>query len=594
MNQLQFYRRLVILNGAVPLLMLVWDAYHGQLGVNSVNYALHVTGILSLVSLFVSLLMTPLRWITGWGGWIAFRRALGLYGFFYSVLHVAIYVGFDRALNVESTLHEIWTRRFLQIGTAAVFLMVPLAVTSTNSMIRIIGSARWKRLHQLAYVVAILGVVHYYLLVKSDVRQPLAFAAVLSLLLLGRFGRHYFELRKAAKKSKHSPSPAKGRDITAVPARPVVAAGEKPPQAWKGELRVSAIFQETHDVKTFRLTSPEGGSLPFAYLPGQFLNLQMMIDGKRVNRSYTIASSPTRSDSCELSIKREPMGQASRYMHDQIRVGDLLKISGPAGKFVFTGHESSAVLLIAGGVGITPVMSILRYLTDRAWSGEIFLLNVVKSDNDLIFRDEIEWLKARFPNLHVCTTLTRCEPNSLWKGERGRASSSLIQRFVPELANIAIFLCGPNPMMDATLDLLINLGVSRSQIKTEAFVSSKARTSRAEEPIKTPSNNHALTNQQSHVIRPVAVTQAKSTMTFARSMIQTEVTSETTVLEAAEASMIELPFECRAGICGQCKTKLIEGNVIMECEDALSASEKANGLILACQSRPLSNIVVDN
>ena len=241
MNQLQFYRLLVILNGAVPLLMLVWDAYHGQLGVNSVNYALHVTGILSLVSLFLSLLMTPLRWISGWGGWIAFRRALGLYGFLYSVLHMAIYVGFDRALNIESTLHEIWTRRFLQIGTAAVFLMVPLAVTSTNSMIRIIGSARWKRLHQLAYVVAILGVVHYYLLVKSDVRQPLAFAAVLSVLLLGRFGRHYFEIGKAAKKGQHSLSPAKARVIAAVPSRPVVAAGEKPRQAWKGELRVSAM-----------------------------------------------------------------------------------------------------------------------------------------------------------------------------------------------------------------------------------------------------------------------------------------------------------------------------------------------------------------
>ena len=128
MNQLQYFRLLVILNGAVPSLILAWDAYRGQLGVNSVNYALHVTGILSLLFLLISLLMTPLRWITGWGGWIAFRRAFGLYGFFYSILHVVIYIGFDRALNVTSALHEIWMRRYLQIGTAAFFLMISTAV----------------------------------------------------------------------------------------------------------------------------------------------------------------------------------------------------------------------------------------------------------------------------------------------------------------------------------------------------------------------------------------------------------------------------------------------------------------------------------
>ena len=107
MNQLQFLRALVVLNGLIPLVMLGWDAYRGQLGANSVNNALHITGILSLVFLFLSLLMSPLRWLTAWGGWAAFRRALGLYGFFYAVVHLVIYVGFDRALSLTSTLHEI-------------------------------------------------------------------------------------------------------------------------------------------------------------------------------------------------------------------------------------------------------------------------------------------------------------------------------------------------------------------------------------------------------------------------------------------------------------------------------------------------------
>ncbi len=602
MNPLQFSRALVILNGAVPLLMLAWDAYRGQLGANSVNNALHVTGTLSLVFLMLSLCMTPLRWVTGWGGWIAFRRALGLYGFFYSAVHVVLYVGFDRALNFSSTVHEIWTRRFLQVGTAAVLLMIPLAVTSTNAMLRWLGSQRWKVLHRSAYLVAILGVVHYYLLVKSDVRQPLAFAAVLAILLGTRFAHHYFELLKAAKKSVKG-SPRLGATGAASPGvTPIVggnaapvgqSAGLKPRTQWKGELKVAAIFQETHDVKTFRLTSVEGNSLPFSYLPGQFLNLQLMIEGKRVNRSYTIASSPTRADACELSIKREPMGHASRFLHDQLNVGDILNVSGPAGKFVFTGKESPTVLLIAGGVGITPVMSILRYLTDRAWSGKIYFLIVAKTEKDLIFRDEIQWLKERFPQLHLCTTLTRAEPESLWTGDQGRATEALFRRFIPELANVPAYVCGPNEMMDHTRDLLLRMGVPDHQIKMEAFGSKKSKSPSSDDFAHEPSENGLKYDAPIDDLGSTDMTNPTRVISFARSMVRSEVNSETSVLEAAEASSIDLPYECRSGICGQCKTRLIEGMVAMDCEDALSSSEKASGWILACQAWPQSNVTVD-
>ena len=153
-------------------------------------------------------------------------------------------------------------------------------------------------------------------------------------------------------------------------------------------------------MRTFRLVSPDGGRLPFDYLPGQYLNVQLNIDGRRVNRSYTIASSPTRCGYCELSIKREDAGIASSYLHRHLHEGDRLRISAPAGRFVFTGEEANSVVLIAGGVGITPLMSITRYLTDRAWSGEIFLLIVARTEDALIFKDELDLLKKRFPNLH--------------------------------------------------------------------------------------------------------------------------------------------------------------------------------------------------
>jgi glycine betaine catabolism B len=587
MSTVAFYRLLVILNGAVPLLMLGWDAYHGQLGANAVNHALHVTGTLALVFLLLALVITPLRWATGWGGWVAFRRALGLYAFFYSIIHLGIYIGLDRALSLSSTFHEIWMRRFLQVGVAAVLLMVPLAGTSTNGMVRRLGAKRWKLLHRAVYLVAALGVLHYYMLVKSDVREPLAFAAVLVVLLGARFGRHYFELLQIARKSTK-----KSASERAVVKAPSIAASSadatKPRQQWKGDLKVAAIFQETAEVKTYRLTAADGGPFPFVYRPGQFLNVQLMIDGKRVNRSYTISSSPTRGEACELSIKREPSGLASRFIHDHLNVGDSLKVSGPAGKFIFTGQEASAVVLISGGVGITPMMSIVRYLTDRAWAGDIYFVNVAKTEESLIFHDELQWLKGRFPRLHVCQTLTRCRPDSMWRGPRGRVTETLLGRFVPNLAGQPIYLCGPNEMMDATRSMLLGLGVANSQIKTEKFGAKKG----AETTTETSSEEQQSDKSNGTPTVPEIAISIK-TIDFAGSMLRTSVSSETSVLEAAEASSIQLPYECRSGICGQCKTRLMEGTVIMDCEDALSPSEKASGLILACQARPLSNLVVD-
>ncbi len=571
MNQLQFLRWLVVFNGLVPLLVLGWDAYQGQLGANSVNYALHVTGILSLIFLVGSLVMTPLRWVSGWSGWIAFRRALGLYGFFYAVLHVAIYVGLDRQLSVASTFSEIWARRFLQVGTAAVFLMVPLALTSTNAMIQRLGAKKWKLLHRTAYLVAVLGVVHYYMLVKSDIRQPVAFAIVLTGLLGVRAAHHYLELRKAAYKS--------------VPAS-TAKSGSKPPKYWKGELQVIGLFQETPDVKTFRLASMDGGPLPFDYLPGQYLNLKLNIDGKVVNRSYTIASSPTRRDACELSIKREPSGVASGFLHDTIRVGDRFAVGAPAGKFVFTGAEAKEVLLIAGGVGITPLMSMVRFLTDHSWDGDIYFLVVAKSERDLIFRDELALLQKRFPKLHVCPTLTRSDPASGWHGEMGRANAALLKKFAPNHANIPVYLCGPDEMMESTRQLLLSVGVPSGSIHTEAF-SSPVGTQEAESDL---SRTDRESRQESSAGKPTGEVKR---IEFRKSNGECQVDASVSILEAAEELGIELPFECRSGICGQCKVRLLSGMVMMETQDALSPAESKQGVILACQAHCTSDVVID-
>lgn len=462
-------------------------------------------------------------------------------------------------------------RRFLQVGTAAVFLMIPLAVTSTNAMIRRVGPKNWKRLHRSAYFVAILGVAHYYLLVKSDIRQPVAFAFALAVLLGARVAHYYFEPRQAANKKKRT--------------APTFSASQprKVRKFWKGELRVISLLQETPDVKTFRLAAMDGGELPFDFLPGQFMNLQLNIDGKTVNRSYTIASSPTRRDACELSIKREAKGLASRYLHDTLRIGDTIKVGAPAGRFVFTGSESNEVLLIAGGVGITPLMSIVRYLTDRSWNGDIYFLVVAKSELDLIFKDELALLQGRFNRLHVCTTLTRSKPGDDWRGEQGRASESLLKKLMPNYINTPVYLCGPDEMMAATRTMLLGAGVVESLIHTEAFVSpaGKSQMESMEATARSPDLHSWPGESETRRVQ------------FKTSNNDCDVSCDMSILEAAEQLSIELPFECRSGICGQCKVRLLSGTVTMETQDAISPAERKLGLILACQAYPTSDVVIE-
>jgi len=182
-NDLRFAKLLVLLNAAVPATLLGWDAWHHRLGANPVNEAILTTGMCTLVFLMLTLLVTPLRKLSGWNWIIGFRRTLGLYAFFYGCLHFLIFFGLDRSFSVSSTMSEMVKRKYLFVGITGLLLMVPLAVTSTNAMIKRLGGKRWQSLHRLVYVIAIAGVVHYYMQVKADVRQPLVFATVLAILL---------------------------------------------------------------------------------------------------------------------------------------------------------------------------------------------------------------------------------------------------------------------------------------------------------------------------------------------------------------------------------------------------------------------------
>jgi methionine sulfoxide reductase heme-binding subunit len=192
MTDTRFAKVAVLVNGVVPLAFLFWDVYHKQVGANPLEFVTRTTGMLTLTFLFLTLAVTPMRRITGANWLVKFRRLLGLYAFFYGFLHLLTYVWFDRFFSLRSMITDIGKRPFIAVGMTTFVLLIPLAVTSTNRMVKRLGGKRWMRLHRLVYLAGAGGVLHFWMLVKSDVRLPLTFGFLLLLLLGYRLLVKYF------------------------------------------------------------------------------------------------------------------------------------------------------------------------------------------------------------------------------------------------------------------------------------------------------------------------------------------------------------------------------------------------------------------
>ncbi|MDP1662774.1 MAG: 2Fe-2S iron-sulfur cluster-binding protein [Phycisphaerales bacterium] len=344
---------------------------------------------------------------------------------------------------------------------------------------------------------------------------------------------------------------------------------------WRGQLRVGSIVVETPSVKTFRLLPASGGGvLPFTFVPGQFLNVAFWIGGARMNRSYSISSSPTQRECVELTVRREPRGAVSRHIVDLLRVGSVVEASGPVGKFTFNGTEADGIVLIAGGVGITPMMSVTRYLTERAWPGDIFLIYACRVPADFIFANEIAALERAHPKLHVVVAMSRAEGTD-WEGTRGHITKELLAQTVPDIASRRVHLCGPLTMMDAIKALLTELEVPAEQMKTEAFGATR------------PAPATAGTTS-----KPTAAATGPL-VTFSVNKKSAKIHAGQTVLELSEELGIGIQNSCRVGTCGICKVQMTSGEVEMAVQDSLDEGDLANGMLLACQARPKGDIAVE-
>jgi methionine sulfoxide reductase heme-binding subunit len=205
MQETKFHKLLISVNALIPLAFLGFDWYAGALGANPIEFLLRTTGVLALIFLLITLAVTPLRKIFGWNALIKVRRMLGLYAFFYALIHLVTYSIFDKSLDLGAIVGDVWQRPFIAVGMLAFTLLVPLAVTSTNGMVKRLGGKNWTRLQKLTYLIAILGVIHFWMIVKSDVFYPALFGFVVLVLLGYRvFASKQLSARMGGKVRRHN------------------------------------------------------------------------------------------------------------------------------------------------------------------------------------------------------------------------------------------------------------------------------------------------------------------------------------------------------------------------------------------------------
>ena len=247
-----------------------------------------------------------------------------------------------------------------------------------------------------------------------------------------------------------------------------------------------------------------------------------------------------------------------------------MKIEAPNGTFIFSGKEANSVVLIGGGVGITPMMSAARYLTDTNWSGEIYLILSFQAPRDFIFREELAELQDRNANLGVTITMSR-PGDEPWSGAVGRIDVALLASAVPDIATRRAHICGPPSMMDAIKTALAGLGVSETQIKTEAFGTVK----------------------RDPRVKGDASTEIAGKVFFQASDTTVPVPIRATILDAADEAGVFIDNACRSGTCGSCRVKLVSGSVMMAVTDALTKEDRAEGYILACQAKIQGDVKVE-
>ncbi|MBI3506607.1 MAG: iron-sulfur cluster-binding domain-containing protein [Proteobacteria bacterium] len=332
-------------------------------------------------------------------------------------------------------------------------------------------------------------------------------------------------------------------------------------------LRVTAIRHETRDVTTF-VFRPESGSIDHA--AGQSMTLRLPIDGEILHRTFSIASAPGSGDTIEMTVKAHPQGRATGWMRRSLAVGDLIEGQAPRGRFRIDGRSTDRLALVSAGSGASPLMAMLRYLSQTASGIDVTWVHWARTPSDVLFADELAVLQKRCAGLKVAVVVTAPKPG--WFGFTGRPSRRLLSVAVPDLGRREIFCCGPSGFMSEMRLIHAAEGGDRNLFHVEHFgaVDEVAGPHSSADDASTGVEFAIRYAGKSFVARP-----------------------DETLLGAATRQNVVIPCGCASGICGTCRVKLAAGRVDMKHNGGLSADDEAAGYILACSSRPRSDVSIE-
>tara|TARA_B100000700_G_scaffold152958_1_gene169751 strand:- start:4385 stop:5491 length:1107 start_codon:yes stop_codon:yes gene_type:complete len=356
-------------------------------------------------------------------------------------------------------------------------------------------------------------------------------------------------------------------------------------QTWingRHQVRCVKVIQETWDVRTFCFMAEQ--PVLYFFKPGQFVTLELEIDGEQVMRSYTISSSPSVPYSFSISVKRLPGGVVSNWLHDNLKAGDELAVHGPVGNFNIIDHAADKVLMLSGGVGITPLMSMTRWLFDTNAAVDLAFVHSARSPQDIIFHRELAHIFSRIPEFKLHIVCERSdELCEAWAGFRGYLSQAMLELMAPDFMEREIFCCGPTPYMNAVKRILRDNGFDMSRYHEESFGAT---------PLDVQEEVLELAEQAEAQAEELDVADMYS-VEFSATGKSVRVQPGETVHAAAAKLGLHIPKACGMGICGTCRVPLSSGQVEMDHNGGITDDDIADGYILSCCSKPTGNVVVD-
>ncbi len=550
---------------ALPALYLWNESVQGRLKSEWSTYHLQdYLGNTAILLLIAVLCLTPLRVLFPKSKIVAalnrHRRATGISSFLYAAWHFWIFI--QAAPGYESIIDDFSNFVYLQAGLAALLILAVLAATSNKLTVWIIRYPIWKLLHRLAYAAAILTFFHKAFGVQdkngdTSLPETLAFFAPLAILEVLRVTK---QVTRGTAKKIHN--------WTHQPAF----------KGWR-KFRIARLVHENADITSIYLEPVKGRKLkPFK--PGQYLTYEFIVPGHPdpVVRSYSLSDSPNPRH-YRASIKRVPAprdhpefapGLSSNFVHDVLKEGDIVRVQAPGGTFTLDPKGHNPIVLLGSGIGLTPVLSMLKALAAHKSKREIWFFVGVRNRVEDALRTEFEEAIAALPNSHLVVCHSKPDPDEILGTHHhaaARVDAEILKKLLPH-NRYHFYFCGPGPMMESCYHGLKDWGVPEKHLHYEAFGPSSLN--------------------QKKLPKGVA-SSAKITFKKSKKTLQWD-GSKPSLLEFAEANGLHPKFGCRAGACGTCKVSLKKGEVAYT---TAPAADPGSGKALLCCSLPKGDLEID-